>query len=203
MTAFVFKPKRRLKGKIVASRFYSGRYRLPGDSASITVALKTADKQVARAKLSKLVGDLEKEAAGLIAPKSIREGVEKHLDSFLTIYVTELERRGRNAKYLKGLTSQIQTLFKECAWKTARDIKPDTFRTWCKLQKHSSKTLNEYLTAIQAFLNWCHKSQRLPCNPLEFVGRIDKAIDSKYQRRALTDAECSKLIETGGVTVLL
>ena len=43
MTSFVFKPKRRLNGKIVASRFYSGRYRLPGAAASTTVALKTAD----------------------------------------------------------------------------------------------------------------------------------------------------------------
>ena len=40
MIAYVFKRKRKKKGKIVPDRNYSGRYRLEGDFTSTTVALK-------------------------------------------------------------------------------------------------------------------------------------------------------------------
>ena len=52
MKEYVFKHRRNKDGKIVESRYYYGRYRLPGDrKADNGVALARRDKQVAKAKL--------------------------------------------------------------------------------------------------------------------------------------------------------
>jgi hypothetical protein len=83
----VFKHKRRKDGKLISARFYSGRYRLEGDSKATTVALKTTDKQVAEAKLKRLVDELERERAGLLAPKAIREGLQKLFVELMAEYV--------------------------------------------------------------------------------------------------------------------
>ena len=79
MKCFVFKPKRRKNGKVTAARFYSGRYRLAGDDKPTDVPLQTVDKQVAKARLDRIVQDLEREHEGMIAPKSIRMGAQKPL----------------------------------------------------------------------------------------------------------------------------
>ena len=59
MQSHVFKHKRRVNGKIVASRCWYGRYKLPGDLCAKTVALETTDKDVARGRLRKIVARLE------------------------------------------------------------------------------------------------------------------------------------------------
>jgi hypothetical protein len=74
MKEYVFKHRRKKKGKIVESRHYSGRYNLPGDLKERTVALKTTDKQVARAKLRQIVQDEAWERAGLLAQRPYARG---------------------------------------------------------------------------------------------------------------------------------
>src|SRR5437868_1747135 len=59
MTEHVFRPKRRVKGKLRVARTYSGHYRLAGDAHVITVALRVSDKQVAEEKLRKIVVEAE------------------------------------------------------------------------------------------------------------------------------------------------
>src|SRR5205807_1548074 len=50
MIAFVFKPRRRVRGKLRIARTFSGRYRLSRDVKVTTVGLGVGDKQVAEEK---------------------------------------------------------------------------------------------------------------------------------------------------------
>src|SRR5438876_10053653 len=100
MTEYVFKPSRRKNGKSVESRVYSGRYRLPGQNKTITVALGVTDKQSAEAKLRNLICDREREAAGIIAPKRIRDAANKSFGEHLLDYIADLRARKRAEGYV-------------------------------------------------------------------------------------------------------
>ncbi|MEA3367456.1 MAG: hypothetical protein U9R68_05010 [Planctomycetota bacterium] len=66
----------------------------------------------------------------------------------------------------------------------------------------AAKTINEYLNAANAFLNWCVAQGRLPANPLANVQRTDQTAKAR-RRRALTLAELHRLLEAAGPRRLL
>jgi integrase len=194
MKCFVFRPKRRKAGKVVSSPFYSGRYRLAADVKATTVPLQTTDKQVAQEKLKRLVLELEQERQGMIAPRSLREGMQKPLVEQLEEYIAELRRLGRDEQYVDGVQSQILTLARECPWRLLKDVSADTFRTWRQRQTKSPKTLNEYLAAASSCLTWLECQGRIPKNCLRAVEKIANHGEPCFQRRALTREEARRLV---------
>jgi hypothetical protein len=130
MTEYVFKPKRRKNGKSVDSRLYSGRYRLPGQTKTMTVALGISDKQAAEAKLRNLIRDLEREAAGIIAPKRMRDAANKSLRDHLVDYFADLKARKRAADYIAKTEMRLRKLAKECSWRQLIDVTAESFRRW-------------------------------------------------------------------------
>jgi integrase len=194
----VFKHKRRKDGKLISARFYSGRYRLEGDSRATTVALKTTDKQVAEAKLKRLVDELERERAGLLAPKAIREGLQKLFVELMAEYVAEKRRIGCDEKYVAGLHLQLSTLARECRWSIVKDVTAETFQAWRQKQIKSPKTLNEYLTAVRSLLSWLERSERIPRNPLRNVEKLKNHGEPCYQRRSLSPEQARELLRVAG-----
>ena len=73
MIEFVFKPSRRVGGKRVLERLYSGRYALGKGEKPVTVRLNTPDKLVACKRLRDIVVEQQQEREGIILPKSIRQ----------------------------------------------------------------------------------------------------------------------------------
>jgi hypothetical protein len=192
---FVFKPKRRIAGKSVTSPFYSGRFRLAGDKKPTEVRLRTRDKQVAESKLKKLVDELEQEREGLIAPKSVREGLQKPLSDQADDYVAELRRLGRNEQYVSERRAQIAALASDCSWRLTRDVTRESFCEWRQRQPAKSpKTLNEYLVAVRSMMNWLERAERIPRNPLREVEKVADHGEPSFQRRALTLDEARRLV---------
>ena len=66
----VFRPKRRLNGKVRVARIYVGQFRLAGDVKATRVALGVIDKEVAKEKLRRIVREAEREREGLIPQKN-------------------------------------------------------------------------------------------------------------------------------------
>src|SRR5690606_21149739 len=90
-------------------------------------------------------------------------------------------------------------LLNECAWTLPRDVNPDTFHAWRSRQiGKAPKTLNEYLDAINALLNWMQRQGRLLANPLKEVGRVETRGRDVRQRRALSVDECRRLLAVAG-----
>ena len=100
MIFHVFRRKQKKNGKTVNDRNYSGRYRLDGDFSTTTVALHTADKQVAEKKLRDIVQEKEQERAGLIAPKAQRDASQRTLESHLEDFLQDLTTKQRSAQYI-------------------------------------------------------------------------------------------------------
>jgi hypothetical protein len=69
----VFRPKRRVNGKVRVARIYVGQFRLAGDVKATRVALGVIDKEVAKGKLRRIVREAEREREGLIPTKEQRD----------------------------------------------------------------------------------------------------------------------------------
>jgi len=198
MKCFVFKQKRRVGGKIVVSSCYSGRYRLAGEFQDTTVRLEVSDKQAAESKLRKLVQELEREGEGLIPVKKLRDGLQMPFSGLVEEYVAELNRLGRNEKYVKGVRKQLEILAAGCSWRTVKDVSADSFLKWRQRQTLIAKTLNEYLICVSALMNWAERFERVSSNPLRHVTRIESSADPTFKRRALTDEEARRLLAVSG-----
>ncbi len=79
------------------------------------------------------------------------------------------------------------------------DVTPASFQAWRKDKSAKApKTLNEYLATLSAFWTWLRKQGRVSTNPFELVERTDTRGKERVQRRALSDAEVSRLLEAAG-----
>lgn len=199
MTAYVFKPSRRKNGKSVASRLYNGRYRLPGQNKTITVALGVTDKQSAEAKLRELIRDREREAVGIIAPKRIRDAASKSFDDHLLDYIADLRGRKKVSGYVANVEMRLKKLAAECRWRQLIDITGESFRRWRAKQALAAKTLNDYLDAICTFFSWLEKAEQVERNPLKNVGRVETRGNERRTRRAFTLGELARVVAESGI----
>jgi hypothetical protein len=103
---------------------------------------------------------------GIIPPKKLREAAQSDLKKHLDDFVCDLDKRGRDDMYVYNVEKLVLRLVAECEWKRLADVTPDSFQTWRCSQDKAPKTLNEYLSSINALLNWLVRQRRLLANPL-------------------------------------
>lgn len=179
------------------SRVYRVRYRLSDGPKIFDKPLKTHIKEVAEAKARNLIEDEEKELAGLLGPKSLREATLLPLTQHAADFAADLELRNRGRAHLVHVRCRLKRLLKECGWVTLRDVTADSFTKWRLRQSGlSTKTLNEYLGHAMALLNWMERQGRSPYNPLRAVSKLAKK--ETFHRRALTREEFWQLVESSG-----
>jgi len=201
MTPRVQKRLFRRNGELRTSRNYYVRFRLKDMPVDQWKSLGVTDKQVAEKLALEFIQEKEREAAGIIEPKLVRDAAQRPLLERLNDYEADLVRReragrgGRGARLLKG---RIVRLIGECNWKRAFGVTADSFVAWRNRQKAAARTLNHYLQGMISFLNWMERVGRIKANPLKFVGKVDERGQKKRVRRAFTDEELRKLIEGSG-----
>ena len=197
----VEKRRFRKKGVLRVTRSYYLRYRVGEMLVDRWKSLGVTDKQVAEKRAQEFLQDLERERAGIVEPKVIRNAAAKLLVEHLEDYVADLEKRnraGRNGRGARQLKMRVSTLLSECNWKVAFHVNADSFIAWRSRQSNSARTLNHYLQATVSFLNWMERVGRIKGNPLKFVGKIDERGQSKRVRRAFTDEELRRLVVGSG-----
>src|SRR5947207_2223713 len=160
-------------------------------------SLGVTDKQVAEKRAQEFIREKEREAAGILEPKRIRDAALRSLAAHLQDYLADLEKRnraGRNGRGGRQLKMRVTTLLNDCKWNVAQNISADSFIAWRSRQEKSARTLNYYLQAMFSFLNWLERTGRIKGNPLKFVGKIEERGKLKRTRRALTDDELRRLV---------
>ncbi len=191
--------KRRFRenGILRTTRCYYLRYRFGEMPVDRWKSLGVTDKQVAEKKAQEFIQEKEREAAGILEPKTIRDAAMRPLAAHLQDYVADLEKRnraGRNGRGGRQLKMRVTTLLNECKWKLAYNINADSFIAWRSCQEKSARTLNHYLQAMGSFLNWLERTGRIKRNPLKFVAKVDERGKVTRTRRALTDGELRRLV---------
>ena len=104
----------RLGGKLQETRSYYLRYRSGDMPVDKWKSLGLTDKQVADKKAHEFIQEREREAAGILEPKAVRDSAKKALMAHLDDYMADLAARGRNGRGSRGarlVASRIKNLF--------------------------------------------------------------------------------------------
>jgi integrase len=198
MIQYVVQPRASRKHGKRSRGNWRGRYKLPGMPKLIEVALGTTDKRVAEQRLEQIVREKQQEAAGIIAPRALREGAGKPLSEHVVDLVADLKAKGRARRYYALVKVRIERLLAQCEWHLPRDVTADGFLAWRSRQSIAPKTLNEYLGAMMVLLNWMQRHGRLLANPLRSVEKVNTSGREVVRRRALTDDEVRRLLDAAG-----
>lgn len=201
MICRVEKRRFRKDGVLQLTRCYYLRYRIGEMPVDRWKSLGVTDKQAAEKKAQEFIREREREAAGILEPKVIRDAALMPLAEHLEDYIADLEKRnraGRNGRGGRQLKMRVKTLLTECSWNVAFKISADSFVAWRIRQTKSARTLNHYLQAMVSFLNWLERVGRIKTNPLKIVGKVDGRGQEKRKRRAATDEELRKLVGGSG-----
>ncbi|MED5585090.1 MAG: site-specific integrase [Verrucomicrobiota bacterium] len=193
MKQFVFKQKSKVNGKTEIRRTYNGRYRLPGDTRDTQIALGVTDKRVAQQKLDRIVEKEQQRRAGMEVASF--EGIQTPVTEALALFCEDLRTRQRSDKYIKDIERFVRIVSEHAKWRNLIDIKPDGFLSWRSANGNkAAKTLNEYLNAFNAFLNWLVQRETIPANPLAKIPKCETRGREKRVRRALSVDELKRLI---------
>src|SRR6185312_2479325 len=198
MIEFVFRPSRKIAGKRVVSRVFSGRYAVEKGARPVTVPLNTPDREIARKRLRAIVLEKQREVEGIVAPKAIRVAAGTQLVKLVDDYEADLTGRELDAKHVHDTTARLRRMIAETGWKILSDIRPDAFVKWRAGLTCSPKTKKEYHLSAGAFLNWLVGTDRLLVNPLAKVAHVE--IRGKQVRpcRAFTEDELRRLFAVAG-----
>lgn len=138
MICFVFRPKRRVNGKIRVARTWSGKFQLAGDGKPTVLALGVSDKQVAQEKLREIVRSAERERAGLSPSKKEQDTAKQSVRKCIREYI-EIKLGQRCAeKYVRELELKLLRLIRECTWVSLRDLTGSSFEAWRARQPRRS-----------------------------------------------------------------
>lgn len=196
----LFKRRRRVNGKIVESKKWTGRYRLKGDAKYTEVFLDTSDKQVASKRFDAIILKEERRRIGLVPSEAEEQAIQRPLSELVRDFVADRERSGRTPDHVRQLKGKLHRLMKECGWRCAVDISAQSFSEWRIAQTNlTPKTINEYQDAASGFTNWLVKHRRmLPENPFRFVERLSTVGRNRFERRALSIEEVERLLAVAG-----
>jgi site-specific recombinase XerC len=110
--------------------------------------------------------------------------------------------RGRTAKHAELFTFRVRNLFKEAGIIRLSDLKGEAVQKalaalgndTSERRALSKATLNRYLTATRAFINWLVQ-ERLRQDPLTRVKAFNAKEDERHQRRTLGAEELQALVQ--------
>ncbi len=193
MIEYVFRPSRRVNGKRVRARLFSGRYSLARGERVKRVALDTPDEMVARKRLRDIVVEAQRVREGLAPNRLIRDTFFAPLDVLVREYETYLRGRDLAPSHVKETVARIKRVVRECRWATLAAVTPATFLAWRSVLQRSAKTKKEYQTSVMALLNWLVRVERVERNPLAKVGGVATRGKQVRPCRAYTQDELLQL----------
>ncbi len=188
---------------VTESPTFLAKYR-DGSGSVREISTGCKDESAARAVLGELEKRAEKVRSGIISKSEDAMTVHQHtiLTDHLGQYVSSLQATGRAPAYVAETKRMIQRLIDELSLRHLRDIQANAVEHWLAQKTKaepnksamSARTRNSYLIAMRGFCNWCVERDRLPFNPLVRISQADEKVDRRRQRRALTEAELSRLL---------
>lgn len=193
MICFVFKPARMKDGKRHQSPYYSGKLRLDSWPRLRVIALHTTDKRIAEAKLLEMAKEHEKEAMGMLPPRSVRETLRKPLNGLLDDFLADLKTKGRTPGTLRKYGGTLRILFGRLGWSELRSVNAAAFTRWRIKSNLSPKSMNDMLANCCTFMHWLEQQRLLQENPLRFVQRVDTR-GGQQCRRAMSEDEVRRLL---------
>lgn len=193
MTEYVFRPSRRVNGKRVFARLFSGAYSLGRGEKPRRVALHTPDRRVAQKRLREMIVKAQQIAEGILPVPHYSQNLS--LFGLVAEYEADMKSRGLAVAHVKESVARVRRIVEQAKWEIVRDVTPVSYCAWRAKLTCAAKTKKEYQTSILAFLNWLVRMDRLEVNPLSKVDKIDVRGKQVRPPRAFTEEELRALFE--------
>jgi len=162
------------------------------------IPLGVTEKRSAEQMLQDILKEQSQEAAGLLAPRRMRDAAQASIAEHCEAFQRDLTAKGRVRRYIHAVGVYVGTLIKECHWEHLRDVTPESFTVWREKQTKAPKTLNEYLMGARTFFNWLVRQKMTKENPLANVELVRVEGLQKRVRRAYAPQEVRDLLAVAG-----
>src|SRR5262249_12693998 len=118
--------------------------------------------------------------------------------SHVAAYVESLTAQGATATHRDTVRRNLERLAIDCAFGRLADLKREALERWLAREASANRTArsrNAYQAALVSFCTWGVASGRLLANPSRGVPKADEKAAPRRRRRALTEAELSRLLD--------
>jgi len=184
---------------LVETNTWQIRYR-DENGKEIRESIKTKNRNTAAVILAQREKEIERIKMGIatreetISAKSRKESLDELLHKFKQYQSAS----GATEKHSIAVFGYIQTIFRETGTIYIQSLSRDAVNDWIVAEKQSGKrsfgTINQYVAALNAFLNWAVSTERLVKNPLRGMKKLNVELDRRKKRRALTEDELKRLL---------
>jgi integrase/recombinase XerC len=166
-----------------------------------TERTNTTDRALAEQLLAQRRNEAERIRFGILDPRGIhhadqnRTPIQEHLDA----YIAQCRLRGDSKRHVdqkKRHLDDVLTFTKATQLSTLRIDDVNRYLLSIDAAKRGARTRNIIRADVVAFGTWCVKSDRLPHNPWTNVVRADEVMDRRRERRAFTNDELAKFLDT-------
>ena len=184
---------------VITAGTYTAKYR-GGEGVVREVATGCRSKDGAMSVLKDLTDRAEKVKSRILTPAEDR--ISDHQDTplgvHITAYIDHQTAKGLNKTRIANNRSRLNRLAADCSFRSLSDLSATALERWLadrKSEGMSAGNRNEFRQTLVGFGNWCVRTSRICANPLCFVAKADTKADQRRKRRAMTEAELTKLLD--------
>ena len=174
---------------------YYARIQIHPTDREIVRTLKTRDKEVALKRINEMFQQMEREAEGIAIPAKIKQAAQLPIGKHLRQYLIAKEAEWTSDQHANNSRRRIEKMIQECGWNKLADIDSFSFTQWRSMQSIGPKTLNEYLSALNQFVEWLTDNGFIEANPIVKVKRIKVRGRKSFERRAFSLDEINRLLK--------
>ena len=154
------------------------------------------DKTSAQAMLNEFVKKKERRASGVVDrfDEERKRPIPHHMEEF----EKHLRAKRVSDGQVRLVTYRAKQIIDSCKSKVASDLtasRVQSFLADLREQGKSIQTSNHYLRAIKQFSRWLVKDRRAHDDPLAFIAMLNVSTDRRHDRRPLTEAEFTALLQ--------
>ncbi len=155
------------------------------------------DKVATQQRAAELERGVERRRSGLV------DRFAEHLKRPLADHVDEwgeaLTAKGGTEQHSKLSANRVRRIVKACKFRLWSDVSASRVSRYLADRRSeglSAESSNHYLRAFKSFCRWCVLDGRAPDNPAAHLQIVNTEVDRRHDRRAFTDEELTRLIET-------
>jgi len=166
------------------------------------VSTKTTNRSVAEQILAQYEKDVDRIRVGVTTREELDKVPIKQtsLANLLEQFKTKMIAEGTSPKYIKTAVNRIIELLQSCAIDSPSKIRRETIERWIademQCKQRSFGTINAYIITVKSFTQYLTDIGIFTTNPLKAIQQLNKELDRRKVRRAMTQDEISQLLRT-------
>jgi integrase len=158
-------------------------------------SLNTRDRQAAMTLALAKVKKADQRAAGIVTPFDDHQ--ERPVAGHLQDFLTELQSRKVSAGHFADRERALRMYLESAKVTRLHDLDGPRAAAWLKTLSDrglGARTVNRHRAALLQFSRWLTRNQRIAFDPFAIIRPLNEAVDRRYERRALTEAEVQRLV---------